>query len=409
MLRRRKELVPQHRQRAYGALARELQLSSSTMLRVTYTTAPNSNDSRRRRRSRRGIALLVLAVTACTNDDESEASSTSLQTAVDAIVATGAPGVVAFRRSGPHVAIATSGVRDLATGEPIDARDRFRGGSTSKPLLATVVLQLAEEGVLALDDSVERWLPGVLPRGSAVSLRQLLNHTSGIPNSAHDPHMLEPYLRGEHEYYWSPAELVAMSAARPLAFEPGQGYLYSNSNYHLLGLVTRRDPIAEVTRRLLESLGLEASDWPVSEPQIDGRHTRGYHFGPEFGTDADVTVFSPSWAWTAGGLISDVTDLASFNRALLRGELLQPGSMSEMLTAVPNDEDGYGLGLMRWNTPCGEGWGHEGDFPGYHSLAITSRDGERQAVVAINSDDAIGITLGGEPLLARAVYAAFCE
>lgn len=357
--------------------------------------------------------LLLLAAACGTGEGDPGHESAALQVAIDAIVEQGAPGVIAFRRSGPRVSIATSGVRDLTTGEPITGQDRFRGGSTSKPLLAVVVLQLAEEQSLSLDERVERWLPGVLPRGADISVRQLLNHTSGVANSAHDPQLLEPYFAGDHEHYWSPEELVAMSAARPLEFEPGQGFLYSNSNYHLLGLIveaaTARDPIAEVSSRVLDPLELGASYWPDRETHIAGRHTLGYHFGPEFGDEPNVSVFSPSWAWTAGGLISDVSDLARFNRALMQGELLRPESMLELLDAVPSDEDGYGLGLMRWNTPCGEGWGHEGDFPGYHTVAITSRDGERQAVVAINSDDAIGISLGGEPLLASAVYAAFCE
>jgi D-alanyl-D-alanine carboxypeptidase len=367
-------------------------------------------------RSRRWILVtpcLMLAAACGSDDADAEASSAPLQAAIDAIVEHGAPGVVALSRNGSQVTMAAAGVRDLATGEPITARDRFRGGSTSKPLLAAVVLQLAEEQVLSLDDRVERWLPGVLPRGADVSVRQLLNHTSGVANSAHDPDMLEPYFAGDHEHYWAPMDLVAMSAARPLAFEPGQGFLYSNSNYHLLGLIieaaTTHDPIAEVVSRVIEPLELGASDWPERETHITGRHTQGYHFGSEFGSEPDVTVFSPSWAWTAGGLITDVSDLARFNRALMQGDLLNPESMRELLAAVPSDEDGYGLGVMRWDTPCGEGWGHEGDFPGYHTVAITSRDGERQAVVAINSDDAIGISLAGEPLLASAVYAAFCR
>jgi D-alanyl-D-alanine carboxypeptidase len=251
-----------------------------------------------------------------------------------------------------------------------------------------------------------------VPRGGEISIRQLLNHTSGVANNGHDPQMVEPYANGDLEHYWSPGELVALGAMPPLAFDPGQGYLYSNTNYHLLGLiieaVTGQDPLVEVARRVFEPLAMKDSDWPSRDTHLTGPHAHGYHFSPDFAGHFDVSVFSPSWAWTAGGMVSTVEDLARFNRALLGGELLPPAQMRELLESVATEEGGYGLGVMRWETPCGVGWGHEGDFPGYHTVVMTSVDAARQAVVFINSDDAIGIGLSTEPL-ARAVFAAFCR
>jgi D-alanyl-D-alanine carboxypeptidase len=368
----------------------------------------------------RGLLFLALSGSACADDnsdvpatDPTEADGLSvLEAALDAIVAQGAPGVVALSRAGSDVVLRARGVRDIDTGEPLRATDRFRVGSNSKPFMATVVLQLVGEGRLGLDDSVERWLPGALPRGTEITVRQLLNHTSGIAHNAHDPELLAPYLKGELEHNWSPAELVAFSADEPLAFEPGTGHLYSNTNYHVLGLivraVTQRDPLAEVERRIISPLALVATDWPASDPEIAGHHSRGYHFSPDFGGKLDMTVFSPSWAWTAGGLISSADDLARFNVALFTGELLSPELMRELLTSVETDEGGYALGVQTWETPCGPAWGHEGDFPGYHSIVMTSLDGERQAVVLINSDDAIGIGLA-DPHLAPAAFAAYCR
>jgi D-alanyl-D-alanine carboxypeptidase len=343
--------------------------------------------------------------------DSHERPSKSLQAALDKIVERGAPGAIAYSRHGSHVQNAVSGVSNLEKQSAISVRDRFRGGSTGKSFTATVVLQLVGEHRLQLDDTLERWLPGIMPRGADITVRQLLNHSSGIAHNAHDAAMTGPYMAGDREHYWSPRELVAFSAARPLAFEPGSGYLYSNTNYHLLGLiieaVTKRDAIAEIERRLLRPLKLEHSYFAV-DPQIRGRHTHGYHFGPEFVGGVDTTVFSPSWAWTAGALVTTVGDLARFNRALFAGELLQPDEMLALLTTVAADEGRSGLGVAQWQTPCGPGWGHEGDFPGYHTFAIISLDGSRQAVVHINSDDAIGIGLA-DPDLARAVFAAFCS
>ena len=368
----------------------------------------------------RGVLILALASGACA-DASSEVESTSapnaggllpLEAALDAIIVQGAPGVVALSRAGDDVVSRARGVRDIDTGEPLGVDDRFRVGSNSKPFVATVVLQLVGEGRLGLDDSVERWLPGVLPRGADIGVRQLLNHTSGIAHNAHDPELLAPYLSGELEHRWSPAELVAFSADEPLAFDPGTGHLYSNTNYHVLGLiveaVTGEEPLSEVERRIIMPLALGATDWPASDPQINGRHSRGYHFSPDFGGKLDMTVFSPSWAWTAGGLISTADDLARFNDALFGGELLAPELMRELLISVDTDEGGYALGVQTWDTPCGPAWGHEGDFPGYHSIVMTALDGQRQAVVLINSDDAIGIGLA-DPQLGPAAFAAYCR
>ena len=344
----------------------------------------------------------------CASDGKRE-----LQDALDALVAQGVPGAIGLSRRGGHVLTSTSGVRDLETNEPIRPEDRFRAASTGKTFTATVILQLVQEGRLDLEDSVERWLPGLLPYGASITVRQLLNHTSGLAHNAQDLEVVGPYLSGDHTHYWSPAELMSIAATRPLVFSPGEGWLYANTNYQVLGLiieaVTEHAAVAEIEQRVFGRLGLRNSAWPVSETSLEEPYTHGYHFREEdFGPDADVTEFSPSWTWTAGGLVTTVSDLAHFGRALLSGRLLGPQALDEMLTTVPSSEGAYGLGLERYDTPCGPGWGHEGDFPGYHTMMLTSRDGERQAVIALNSDDAVGIGLG-DPYLARAVFAAFCR
>jgi D-alanyl-D-alanine carboxypeptidase len=339
------------------------------------------------------------------------APSEQLQSALNNLVERGAPGAIAYSRHGTRVSTATSGVSDLKTRVPISTRDRFRGGSTTKSFTATVILQLVAEGRLRLDDTLESWLPGRIPRGAEISVRQLLSHTSGIANNAHDPDMLAPYMAGNRRHYWSPLELVGFSADQPLAFEPGEGYLYSNTNYHLLGLIieaaTKHDAFDEIRDRLVRPLHLENTDFPLRETGIRGRHTHGYHFGPEFVGSVDTTLFSPAWAWTAGAIVTTVRDLANFNRALLTGRLLDEAQMVELLTTVAGDEGPYGLGVVQWDTPCGPGWGHEGDVPGYHTVVLTSRDGKRQAVIHINSDDAVGIG-PTDPDLSRAVIAAYC-
>lgn len=393
------------------------------------TTSPRSASNPLSSRLRAALLTAFLSASGCADDSaqadvdtgalqslvscSSEEGKRELQAALDAIVGAGVPGAIGLSRHGAHELILTSGVRSLETAEPIRADDRFRAASTGKTFTATVILQLVEAGRLDLDDTIERWLPGLLPDGSEITVRQLLNHTSGLSHSAQDLEVVGPYFEGDHAHYWSPMELMSIAATRPLAFAPGQGWLYSNTNYQVLGLIieaiTMHTAVDEIEDRLFAPLGLRNSAWPVSQTDLEPPYTHGYHFRAEdFGPDADVTLFSPSWTWTAGGLVTTVADLARFNRALLRGRLLGPDALGEMLTTVPSPEGAYGLGLERYETPCGTAWGHEGDFPGYHSIVLSSADGEEQAVIALNSDDVIGIGLE-DPHLARAVFAAFCR
>ncbi|WP_240800651.1 beta-lactamase family protein [Streptomyces sp. ICN441] len=313
------------------------------------------------------------------------------QSVLDRIVAGGVPGVIALRRRGSEVRTATSGTSDRRTGDPIHAGDRLRIGSNTKTFVATVVLQLAGERRLRLTDTVERWLPGLVPNGSAITIRQLLHHTSGLYDYAGDPRLLAPYAT-DRAHYWPPRGLVALAASHPPLFPPGASWSYSNTNYVLLGLVieavTGRRADAEVRERVLRPLGLHRTTFPLRNPRLPHPHTRGYLTNLPVDTAPDgvldSTVLSPSIAWTSGGMVSTVGDLARFQRALLTGRLLRPAQMRELTTVVPGSD--YGTGIIRWDTSCGTAWGHDGAFPGYLSIALTSGDGERQAVLALNTD-----------------------
>ena len=321
-----------------------------------------------------------------------------LQAAVDRVVADGVPGVIAMQREGDGVQHAVAGVRDLRTGSPILPGDEFRVGSITKSFVSTVVLQLVGEGRLNLDDSVERWLPGLLPNGAGITVRELLDHTSGLFDYVNDgdPTILIPYfVNRDWDYVWRPLQLVAVATSHPLKFPPGTQWAYSNTNYVVLGLivqaVTGHDPVSEIEQRILRPLGLHHTSFPTTDPDIEGPHTHGYftNLPPQSGFPStfDVTTFSPSWAWTAGAIVSTVDDIARFHRALIAGDLLRPAQLQELETAVPTpDGFDYGLGVLELQTPCGPAWGHDGDFFGYSSVALTSPDGSRQVVAALNSD-----------------------
>src|SRR3954464_14396307 len=267
------------------------------------------------------LALLALAaaapaVAASAARDRSAGRETKLQHALDRVVATGVPGAVLLVREGRRTIRLASGHGNLKLKTPMRTRDRFRVGSITKPFVATAVLQLVGEHKLALEDTVERWLPALVPNGERITVRQLLNHTSGLFAFGGDrdfvTHAFEDPLRA-----WTPQEIVAIATAHPPTFAPGTAWSYSDTNYFILGMIveaaTGRPLAGELRRRILPPLRLRATSLPT-EPDIAGPHAHGYFLRPL----EDVTVGSPSVQWAAGALVSNADDLARFFRALDR-------------------------------------------------------------------------------------------
>jgi len=365
--------------------------------------------------SRRRIALChVLATCLAVGSAASPAAGARppatearLQRGLDAVVAAGVPGAVLLVRDGARTIGVASGRADVERLEPMRVSDRFRVGSVTKPFVATVVLQLAGEGRLGLADPVERWLPGVVPNGAAITVRQLLDHTSGLFDFAADPGFVAQAFRDPLRD-WSPREIVAVATAHPPAFAPGAGWAYSDTNYFVLGLIveaaTGHTLAAELRSRILAPLRLRATSLPAG-PDIAGRHAHGYFLRPT----TDVTVGSPSVQWAAGALVSNARDLARFFRALLGGRLLRPDLLELMTTTVAAPQLGpgqaYGLGLQKVPERCGVLWGHTGASPGYVADALNARDAGRQVVVLANATGSLSGAgfFGPPPRAARAI------
>jgi D-alanyl-D-alanine carboxypeptidase len=255
--------------------------------------------------------------------------------------------------------------------------------------VATLVLQLVAEGKLRLDDTVERWLPGVLPTSQGITIRQLLNHTSGLYDYT------DALLTGPADVLnirwrtWGPKELVQLATAQPPLFEPGAQWSYSNTNYILLGLVaqrvTGRQYGAEVERRIIRPLNLRDTSLPGTSPVIRGPHAHGYLPTIVDGQvlPVDITEFNPSAAWAAGEIISTAADLNRFFAALAGGRLLGEAELREMITPAAPAED-YGFGLVRQVLACGVTvYGHDGDFPGYSSWSGVTADTSRSVTVSV--------------------------
>ncbi|MGW4759159.1 serine hydrolase domain-containing protein [Streptomyces chartreusis] len=301
------------------------------------------------------------------------------------MVAQGVPGAVAVVwdvRWGMH--LFTSGSADVSTGRPPTVEDRFRIGSITKMFLATVVLQLAEEGKLSLDDKLSHWLPDIVRDADTITLRQILQHTAGMADFV--THLQHDNESRFHEH--APGDLVKLVADKPLSNDPAHPHSYSNTGYVLAGLlieqVTGREWRTEVHDRLIAPLGLYATSMPLRQTGIAGPHLSGYHpdVVPE-GSRSDVTELSPTMADAAGEIISDAQDLITFARALFGGQLLEAGHLAQMTETVPSTEpmDAYGLGLVRSDLACGASvWGHGGKIPGFS--AWLSANAEATCVVA---------------------------
>lgn len=346
-----------------------------------------------------GVTALLVAEVACAAAQPAESAADQLRRDTEAIHALGVSGVQArvITPDGAQL-VATSGTADLTTGRPVSPDGYFRMASTAKALVATVVLQLAAEGTLTLDDTVERWLPDVVRGngndGRLISVRQLLQHTSGIHDDLPGYTTPDEYYRQRFDIY-PPDQLIARAMSHAPDFPPGAGWQYSNTGYILLSMIieqaTGRVAHQQIESRIRTPLGMHETRWLGPVPWLPEPHARAYQFfGPD--SEVDVTDQIPlepenlSWVTTT-------QDENIFFRALLGGRLLPPGRLAEMKRTVPVSEElrtmwpggRYGLGLAERPLSCGGTyWSHEGGDAGYITLNGVSEDGTRSVVVSMS-------------------------
>ncbi|MET8030471.1 serine hydrolase domain-containing protein [Streptomyces avermitilis] len=283
----------------------------------------------------------------------------------------------------------TAGVGDLATGAKVPRDGQVRIGSNTKTFTAVVVLQLVGESKIGLDAPLDTYLPGLVRGdgidGRHITVRQLLQHTSGLPNYSQ-------YLSDDIRYY-EPRELLDLALQHKADFAPGANWAYSNTNYLVAGLIVQKvtgRPLAEeIDQRVIKRIGLRHTYFPGSgEETIRERHPRGYYQDSAGAPLVDATEWDPSWAWAAGQMVSTNSDLNRFFTALLSGRLLPKAQLDQMRTTVPASypfPDGarYGLGLVSTPLSCGGVyWGHGGSMTGYETRGGATEDG-RAADIAV--------------------------
>ncbi|BBC35995.1 hypothetical protein SGFS_072890 [Streptomyces graminofaciens] len=262
--------------------------------------------------------------------------------------------------------------------EAIHRADHFRAGSITKTFIATVVLELAAEHRLSLSDSVEDHLPGLVHGegndGRAITLRALLTHTSGLADFTADTKGTVPV---------TPRQAVLIALTHPPATH-GR-FSYSNTNYVLLGLVieqvTGRSYAAEAERRIITPLQLRGTSFPGARSSLPEPHGRAYS-----ADGSDVTDLDPRVAGAAGELVTTLADLNRFYAALLRGDLLPPRQLREMLD-TSTAHGTYGMGLYPVKLPCGTTvWGHNGRISGSYVRTAATVDGRRVLTFRVNTD-----------------------
>ncbi|WP_307849771.1 serine hydrolase domain-containing protein [Qaidamihabitans albus] len=346
-----------------------------------------------------------------------------IQDAMDATVSAGMPGVLAVTADDGREWSGTSGVGDVRTERAPRTDGRIRTGSVSKTFTATLVLQLADEGRIGLDDRISEYLPGLLPYAEPITVRQLLQHTSGLPRDLPPEATWAslPEVDTERFTHFAPTKVVELSTRQPLLFEPGTDWRYSNTGYTVLALLVEKVSGQRMERllkeRVLRPLGLHRTALVRDFPFLPHAAARGYEqlYEPPRPL-TDVTTYNYSRYFGSGSVISTAAELNRFFGALLGGELLSEGMLAQMKRTVParnleGDYAGfdYGLGLMRLplEAMCpGEPavWGHNGSLPGYGTWSMHSEDGDTRITTAVNQN----ITAPPSPWT-LVMVSAFCE
>ncbi|WP_046085445.1 serine hydrolase domain-containing protein [Streptomyces antioxidans] len=345
-----------------------------------------------------------------------------LQRGLDGLHEAGGTGVIAVLETPDGVVTARAGVGDKETGEPVPYDTRCRVGFVQMSFMAVVTLQLVAEGKLSLEDTVERWLPGLVTGnghdGAKVSVRHLLQHTSGVYDYTHDMETISSlnYVEGYAEKglrTYTPHELIDVAMGAEPKFAPGTDWGFSYTNYTLIGMiieaVTGNDWREELNTRIVGQLGLRDTVLPGADPEMPEPHARSY-CGYNLAEPIDVTRFNPTVVGAAGEMISTPADLIRFFTALHEGTLLPEEQRRQMYDAMPAPQLAamwpgacYGLGLIRLPLAEEKGYfyGHGGGFVGWNMRGGISEDGRRRMYLGVTGEITVELNSKMNDLVAR--------
>lgn len=276
------------------------------------------------------------------------------------------------------------GKADLNTGVERKFDDKIRIGSITKTFVATVILQLAEEGKLGLDDNLAKYYPDY-PNSGNITIRQMLDMTSGIPDYIEAPVVLKSFVYDRLDKY-TPAEIYEITKKMTPDFSPGTSWKYSNGNYNILGMliekITGNKIENEISNRIIKPLGLTNTSYPVS-PYMEGQYSHGYMRNDTTKIFEDVTVMDPSIGWAAGCMVSNIDDLKIYALSLAKGTLLSKKMQDERLKFVNTgvrDFLKYGLGIFS----MGGFIGHNGGITGYNTTMCYNPELDALIITSVN-------------------------
>ncbi|WP_020575447.1 serine hydrolase domain-containing protein [Actinopolymorpha alba] len=336
-----------------------------------------------------GVVLLAFVAPAAAQASGPERlDAAKLQAALDGVHRAGIHGAISRLDQGHGTWRGASGVADLVTSRPVRPHFQHRIGSVTKAFTAVAVLQQVGLGGIDLDAPIGRYLPDLVPgeRGQRVTVRMLLEHTSGIGNYIAPLFPSMPDSLASVDAYrfrsLSARDLALTGLAEPPTGEPGAAEAYSNTNYVLAGLILERvtgQPAQEyITRNVIERAGLRATYFPGNDPSMRGPHSKAY-LTLASGESGEYSIYNMTWGGTAGALVSTADDLAGFARALLGGRLLPPEQLAEMKARTVTIDPIDLAGCQTWMTA--------GTVMGMETVVLASDDGRRVLVYEANTTD----------------------
>jgi D-alanyl-D-alanine carboxypeptidase len=342
------------------------------------------------------LAVLVPATAGTAGTAAGPVDDRTLQRQIDRFVSEpgGPPGIIAMLRNGRHTRVLRAGVADLATGRRPHVKDLMRIASTAKAFSGAAALSLVDRGALGLDDTLRERLPQLPDAWGQVTLRQLLNHTSGLPDYLRDPEFTA-VLAADPRHHFDSRHLLDYVADEPLRFSPGSRYEYSNSDNIAVALMAEAvtgTPYEQLLRQLVyRPLELRDTSLPhgyrMPEPYL-----HGYDVSDPTSPKDISELFSASGAWASGGIISTPVDMTRFIRGYASGALYGKGIVREQRRWIAGASEPAGpgrntagLGIFRYTTRCGVVLGHTGNFPGYTQLVAATPDGRRSLTFSITS------------------------
>jgi D-alanyl-D-alanine carboxypeptidase len=345
-------------------------------------------------------ALTILSLTPApqalaASSNATRSADAKLQRALRELVARrdGPPGVAVVLQRGKRASFSTAGVSQVGQRRRIAPSDHMRLASVAKAFSGAVVLSLAAEGKLSLNDTVGKWLPSLPAAWSAVTLRELLSHTSGIPDFS-QTEAFGVALSKSLLLAPAPQTLLAFAPAS-LDFTPGSRYRYSNSDNIIAALIAaaagHSSYEAELAQRVFAPLGLSGTSLPASAA-MPSPYVHAYVVDPPKAPEDVSELFAAGWSWASGGVVSTPRDANAFVRAYVRGALTDAATHAAQFTFTPGSSEpigpgvnSAGLAIFRYRTRCGTVYGHTGNTAGFTQFIAANASGTRSTVVSVNA------------------------